>query len=647
MQTITQAPNPQPKDTPRSEELLHAHQNAIHRRTDRLFANLMVIQWIAGIAAALWISPKTWIGAQSQTHLHVWAAILLGGAITSLPVLLARTRPGWVVTRHVIAVGQMLTSALLIHLTGGRVETHFHVFGSLAFLAIYRDWRVLLTATVVTAADHFARGIFWPQSVFGVLAASPWRSVEHAAWVLFEDTFLWISIRQKMVSMREAAVQHATLEDLNATFERQVADRTEELALALRGLQTSEQRYRMLSESAPIGIFEADHDGRVLYFNPQWQKISGLTLDESLGDGWQKAMHPDDFSRIVGPWLEAAREGSPFDAEYRYRRPDGEVRWVHIRSVAVRSDAGWIVGQVGTIEDVTDRKRAEAELEKMYDELMKTSRQAGMAEVATAVLHNVGNVLNSVNVASTCVADSLRKSKATSLTRVVALLREHEADLGAFFTHDPRSKNLPSFLAQLSEQLAADQAAALRELAQLQKNIEHIKEIVALQQGYAKVSGATETVQMAELVEDTLCMNTESFAHHALRVEREFDEVPPIAVEKHKVLQILVNLVRNAKHACDAMERPDKTLTLRVFNGDGRVKVAVSDNGIGIPAENLTRIFNHGFTTKKDGHGFGLHSCALAAQEMGGALRVESRGPGQGATFTLELPEAAAHKAHA
>src|SRR6185503_5217889 len=171
----------------RAEKLFAAHQQTIYRHTDRLFAVLMAVQWVAGIAAALWISPRTWIGTTSQTHFHVWAAIFLGGAINIFPIALAVKKPGAAVTRYSIASGQIMMSALLIYLTGGRLETHFHVFGSLAFLAFYRDWRVLLPATVIVAADHFLRGIFWPESVYGVLAASEWRWLEHAGWVLFED----------------------------------------------------------------------------------------------------------------------------------------------------------------------------------------------------------------------------------------------------------------------------------------------------------------------------------------------------------------------------------------------------------------------------------------------------------------------------
>jgi signal transduction histidine kinase len=159
-----------------------------------------------------------------------------------------------------------------------------------------------------------------------------------------------------------------------------------------------------------------------------------------------------------------------------------------------------------------------------------------------------------------------------------------------------------------------------------------------MQQSYAKISGVTETVQVSELVEDALRMNASGLDRHDIEAISEFEAVPPITVEKHKVLQILVNLIRNAKRACDESGRPDKRLTVRVINGDDRVRIAVIDNGIGIPPENLMRIFSHGFTTRKDGHGFGLHSGALAARELGGVLNVRSEGAGQGAMFVLELP---------
>jgi two-component system sensor histidine kinase/response regulator len=214
----------------RAEFLFNESRNANYRRIDRLFAGLMCFQWLAGVAAAFVISPFAWSGAVTHVHIHVWAAIFLGGVITIFPVSLAILRPGEALTRHTIAVAQMLMSALLIHLSGGRIETHFHVFGSLAFLAFYRDWRVFIPATIVVAGDHFLRGIYWPQSVFGVLAPSQWRWVEHAAWVVFENIFLIQSCLQSTKEMRDSAGKQAELEATHAAAEAASRAKSEFLA---------------------------------------------------------------------------------------------------------------------------------------------------------------------------------------------------------------------------------------------------------------------------------------------------------------------------------------------------------------------------------------------------------------------------------
>lgn len=289
-------------------------------------------------------------------------------------------------------------------------------------------------------------------------------------------------------------------------------------------------------------------------------------------------------------------------------------------------------------KEIAERVQAETERDEIHKQLMLASRQGGMAEIATNVLHNVGNVLNSVNVSAGLVAEGLKKSKVSGLGRAVALLREQEVDLASFMSSDPRGRNMLPYLAQLAEHLEEEHSAIIGELDSLRDNIEHIKDIVAMQQSYAKVSGVKELVNVADLVEDSLRMNVGAFSRHGVEVDREFAHVPMLNVEKHKVLQILVNLLRNAKYACDDSGRPDKRITLRVTNGAGRVRVSVTDNGIGIPPENLTRIFNHGFTTRQLGHGFGLHSGALAARELGGSLTVHSDGRGRGATFHLDLP---------
>ena len=210
----------------RAEEILQARLHDNYIRTDRMFAVLMVLQWLAGIGVALWVSPRTWAGTSWETHPHVWAALFLGALTNLFPACLTWLRPGEALTRHVVATGQVLTSALLIHLTGGRIETHFHVFGSLAFLAFYRDWKVLIPATVYVAADHFLRGVYFPQSVYGIVTPEPWRWLEHAWWVLFEDFFLFIAIRSTVEQMREAAETQADLELSGEQTELAVQERT-------------------------------------------------------------------------------------------------------------------------------------------------------------------------------------------------------------------------------------------------------------------------------------------------------------------------------------------------------------------------------------------------------------------------------------
>jgi signal transduction histidine kinase len=290
-------------------------------------------------------------------------------------------------------------------------------------------------------------------------------------------------------------------------------------------------------------------------------------------------------------------------------------------------------------DEVEERKRLEVEKERIHKELLVTSRRAGMAEVATGVLHNVGNVLNSVNVSATLVAQKVQRSKAASVTKVAAMLNEHATDLATFLVQDEKGRKLPEYLTLLSENITHEQRQMQQELASLQRNIDHIKEIVAMQQNYARVSGVVEAAPVRELVEDALKMHAGAYQRHAVQLVREYGEVPPITTDKHKVLQILVNVLQNAKYACDESGRPNKQVTVRIVPaGTDGVRIEVADNGIGIPAENLTKIFQHGFTTRKTGHGFGLHSGANAANELGGSLTAQSHGIGAGALFILELP---------
>src|SRR5260370_19401134 len=296
--------------------------------------------------------------------------------------------------------------------------------------------------------------------------------------------------------------------------------------------------------------------------------------------------------------------------------------------------------QVNALQrEINEREQAEEALRISQQKLLESSRLAGMAEVATGVLHNVGNVLNSVNVSAGLVVEKLRRSKAPQLAKAAALLTSQNGDLTEYLTKDPNGQKLPGYLSKLGEFFVAENAELLEEVDQLGRNIEHIKEVVAMQQSYAKVSGVFENLPAHRLVEDAIAMNIGAFERHGVVVDRQFSPVPLVRVDRHKVLQILINLMRNAKYALDESKRTDKRITISVLAANDRsVRIVVVDNGIGISPENLTRIFAHGFTTREEGHGFGLHSGALAAHAMGGSLSVASAGTGHGATFSLELP---------
>lgn len=290
-------------------------------------------------------------------------------------------------------------------------------------------------------------------------------------------------------------------------------------------------------------------------------------------------------------------------------------------------------------KQVKAKEKALVSLAEAQSSLLEMSRSSGMAEVATGVLHNVGNVLNSVNVSSTLIRDQLKESRIGNVSKIAALLAEHEGELPRFLSEDSRGLHIPAYLTSLGSALEEEHQIMSREAQSLNERMEHIKEIVNMQQGYGRVLGIRETVAPEQLMEDALTVNSGVLSRHNVTVRREYEAVPQLTIEKHKVLPILVNLINNATYACDVNGKGERIITLGIFlSGPDRLSMEVTDNGMGIAPENLTRIFQHGFTTRKDGHGFGLHSGALAAKDLGGSLTVHSDGLGLGASFTLELP---------
>jgi PAS domain S-box-containing protein len=572
----------------RTRFLFDGSQQKTWVRTDRLFACLMAVQWLAGIAAALWISPRTWTGAMSEVHIHVYAAFLLGGAISALPILLVLVRPGATYTRHFIAAGQMLTSALLIHLSGGRIETHFHVFGSLAFLAFYRDWRVLTTASVVIAADHLLRGMFWPQSVYGVLSATPWRALEHAGWVIFEDCVLFVSIRHSLGQMLDAADKQARLELSHETVEREIRDRTREL-------RSSEERFRSLSSASPIGIFETDEQGRCVYTNPRWQEISGLTFDQSLGDGWSQVLLPEDRGEIIAAWRDATASHEPFHGEFRLRSPDGTVRWASCHSAALRRDDGSTTGFVGTIEDISFQKQAEAELVRAREAALETAR------IKSEFLANMSHEIR------------------TPLNGVIGM-----TDLA------------------LDTELTPEQREYLETV---KTSADGLLAVIGDILDFSKIeAGKLELDPIECSLRDSLDGTLKTLALRADKkglelVCRVLPEVPDaLVVDVVRLRQILLNLIGNAIKFTAEGEVVVTVRTESSTTDTAILHVCVSDTGIGIPRDKQASIFDAftqadtSTTRHFGGTGLGLAISARLVEMMSGRIWVESE-PGEGSDF--------------
>lgn len=436
----------------------------------------------------------------------------------------------------------------------------------------------------------------------------------------------------------------ATRRRLKARMEADISAERERRA----ELETISIRFGIATRAARAGVYELKNDALDLWWSDTMYELyaQSATAFRPTMASWLALIHPDDRQAAQNAVKAAMAGHGQLRSQYRIVRPGGAV--CHIASLAavVMDSLDASPRLVGIDLDITERVEAEERERQLQQQLRDASRQAGMAEIATNVLHNVGNVLNSVNISASVVADRIRSPKAAGLGKVAALLRENAADVAAFISSDERGKHLPLYLATLAEQLTADQRVSLQELDSLRRNIDHIKGIVAMQQSYSKLVGVPEKIAISTLVEDALRMNVGGFNRQGVALKCEAEEVPEIVVEKHKVLQILVNLLQNARQACEASGKGDRQVLMRIAKTNGGVQVAVSDNGIGIEPEHMTRIFSHGFTTKKDGHGFGLHSGALAARDLGGALRAASTGPGHGATFTLDLPLRPPEMAH-
>jgi len=399
------------------------------------------------------------------------------------------------------------------------------------------------------------------------------------------------------------------------------------------------QVFRNLLERSNDCIFAIEPQwGRFLDVNNMACESLGYTRKELLNMMTIRDIEePREGSSSWQEQVEQLRLDNDIVKEGKYKHKDGSTFFVETSlNLVTKGKQDYIIA---IARDITERKRAEAKLKAAQEKLLETAREVGMAEVATGVLHNVGNVLNSVSVTADSIQKRIRNSKISYISDVAALLNEHTGELGTFMTAEERGKKIPAFLAHLSEELIDEQGRCLESLEALAKHVQEVGAIIQLQQSHGKAMGLIEPTSIAELVENSLQINAEALKRDNVQVKHNLATLPTLLLDRHKVLQILTNLVSNAADALSESDRQEKVLTIDVKEIEsGRLRIDVGDNGVGIPEENLARIFEHGFTTKKNGHGFGLHSTALSASELNGSIAARSDGPGKGTIFTVELP---------
>lgn len=605
----------------RADELFTMDRQRNYERVDRIFIGIMLLQWVFGIVLALLISPYSYSGDSRSIHPHVYMAIFLGAAISALPIALALLRPGKASTRYTIAVAQMLWSALLIHLSGGRIETHFHVFGSLALIAFYRDWKPLVPATVVVVADHFLRGIFMPESVYGVASPEWWRFLEHAGWVVFENTFLTLSCIHGAKEMRAIATRQADVEALSARERTKSAELdkaleretglNEELRNELDERHRAENEIERLTEeralildNAADGMVGLDLQGRPVFMNPAASEMTGWTV-EALGLASQSS---HELIHRIGP------DGGPcrgeqcslqraYKSNERFYAPeewishrDGRIFPVEMRVAPMVGLDGIHIGAVVTFHDITERR----EIERIKE--LERKRIGGLGRLAANVAHEFNNVLMGVQPFAQL------------------LLRANTA---------PKTQN---WARQILESIARGKRIT-DEILRFARPAEIDSESISIQ-GWL----------------DSMSHEISGFVGDRKFILRTPAEPLFIEGDRLQMTQVVINLVKNA---CDAM--PDGgSLTISaepvysyqrfpfatLTTPDRFVHLTIQDTGYGIPADVLPHIFEPLFTTKRNrGTGLGLAIVEQVVSRHGGQIFVESTA-GRGTVFHLILPAA-------
>lgn len=609
-------------------------EDKTHRRTDQLFAYLMIAQWLAGIVLAFIVSPRTWSGIESTIHVHVWAAVFLGGAIAVFPVFLVYTRPGHPLTRHVIAGAQMLMSGLLVHLTGGRIETHFHVFGSLAILAIYRDWKLFLTATVAVGLDHLLRGIYFPISVYGVAYASLWRTVEHAWWVIFENVFLIWSCQVSRAEVREVAMKRAELEALNRTVENRVEERTQELFQAQEDLREREERMRTILYTAADAIITLDDHGQILTANSAAEILLGAHNEQLTRKSVYSLFEEPSrstFEKVLSSFRtngDMARSTSHCKLTFPRSSSEQLSLDVTLSSMTIRTRRMF----TAIMRDVTERLAMELQLRQ-------AQKLESIGQLAAGIAHEINTPIQFVGDNTRFLQDEFHGvlEFVDGCTKLVDAYGG-DADVSKL-ADEVKQTGSRVDIAYLKEEIP-------KAIQQSLEGVSRVSDIVRAMKAFSHPGAShKQTVDLNASIESVVVVSTNEWKYVAtveLNLDRTLPAVPCFLGELN---QVILNLIVNSAHAI--ADVPDRgptgkgCITISSKDLDEFVEIRVCDSGMGIPKENAHRIFDPFFTTKDVGKGTG-QGLALArtiiVNKHGGTIHFESE-VGKGTTFILRLPK--------
>jgi PAS domain S-box-containing protein len=635
----------------RQKEILSERLHRLCSKTDKMFSYLLIFQWILGIVLACSISPRTWVGENSYIHLHLWLAIIGGGLIISLPLLLIYMQPGKPSTRYCIAAAQALYSILLIHLTGGRIETHFHIFGSLAFLAVYRDFRTLIVATIITATDHILRGFYYPQSVFGIASVSgaEWRALEHIAWVVFEDLFLIYSCIQAQKGMTLSASSQAELEITKERVDRLVELRTKNLRqLNIDYLVEIEKR--KLSEDAlkektqtldlalsqqhalmnniPDMVWIKDVNLNYLLCNKAFASTVEANLSEIEGksdyDYWQE----DLAERLHSADEEVIACGQIREDEEEIECKNGKRLWVHIVKTPVHDEVtGEVIGTVGIARDISQQRLAAQNLEEAYVALEDAyaALETQLTERKTIEKQLVqAQKMDAIGTLTGGIAHDFNNILWMILGNSEMLMTELESN-------------------EFSLEIATDiHGAALRAKGLVQQLLD-----------FSRKSESEKMIfEVSPLIKETLKMLRSSIPTSIALHTNFGPNCRQIYGDPNKFHQVIMNLCTNAYHAIGttgaiSISVQEKNISLEdtkesVFKKAGNfLLIEVMDSGCGMSAETIERIFEPFFTTKEVGVGTGLGLAMVHGiiEEMEGFISVYSE-LDQGTTFRIYIPTA-------